>query len=113
MKENLFEMGADFSDGWESDNKNKPEKKKEKQCEEILPPEKHQLHFAKEKRRGKVVTIVKPFCLEKKVLQGLLKQVKKKLGTGGTVRENTLEFQGELQMQLKTVLESLDYRFKK
>ncbi len=113
MKENLFEMGADFSDDWTSDNKNKPSKQQNRNCNDILPPHSHQLHFAKEKRRGKVVTIVKPFCLEKKVLQGLLKQVKKKLGTGGTVRENTLEFQGELQVQLRTVLESLDYRFKK
>jgi translation initiation factor 1 len=113
MKENLFEMGADFSDDWTSDNKKKNNSQKSHSCEEILPPQKHQLHFAKEKRRGKVVTIVKPFCLEKKILQALLKQVKKKLGTGGTVKENTLEFQGELQVQLRTVLESLDYRFKK
>ena len=113
MKKNLFEMGADFSDDWSSDNKAKAPKKEKSNCDEILTPQKHQLHFAKEKRRGKVVTIVKPFCLEKKVLQALLKQVKKKLGTGGTVKENTLEFQGELQMQLRTVLENLDYRFKK
>jgi translation initiation factor 1 len=82
-------------------------------CKEILLPQKHQLHFAKEKRRGKVVTIVKPFCLAQNNLKDLLKNVKKKLGTGGTVKENTLEFQGELQTQLKTVLENLNYRFKK
>jgi len=113
MKKNLFEMGADFSDDWTSDNKKKDTTHKSHSCKEVLPPQKHQLHFAKEKRRGKIVTIVKPFCLEKKNLQALLKQVKKKLGTGGTVKENTLEFQGELQVQLRTVLESLDYRFKK
>jgi len=113
VKENLFEMGADFSDDWTSDNKNKVPRKQNTSCDEILTPQKHQLHFAKEKRRGKVVTIVKPFCLEKKELQALLKQVKKKLGTGGTLKENSLEFQGELQIQLRAVLESLDYRFKK
>jgi len=113
VKKNLFEMGADFSDDWTSDNKEKDNPQKSHSFKEILPPQKHQLHFAKEKRRGKVVTIVKPFCLEKKVLQILMKQIKKKLGTGGTVKEHTLEFQGELQTQLKTVLENLDYRFKK
>ena len=112
VKENLFEMGADFSDDWTSDNKKKDTTQKSHSCKELLLPQKHQLHFAKEKRRGKVVTIVKPFCIEKKVLQALLKQIKKKLGTGGTVKENTLEFQGELQMQLRTVLENLNYRFK-
>ena len=85
MRENLFEMGADFSDDWKSDNKNKVPKKQNNNCKEIQLPEKHQLHFAKEKRRGKVVTIVKPFCLEKRELSGLLKKIKKKLGTGGTL----------------------------
>ncbi len=113
MRENLFEMGADFSDDWKSDNKNKASKKQNSTCDEILLPQKHMLHFAKEKRRGKVVTIVKPFCLESNDLKALLKSVKKKLGTGGTMKENTLEFQGELQVQLKTILESLNYRFKK
>ncbi len=112
MKKNLFEMGADFSDGWQSDNKTGAAKKNNQYCKEILPPGKHHLHFAKEKRRGKVVTIIKPFCLDKKELQALLKNLKKKLGTGGTVKENTLEFQGELQKQLKTLLENLGYRFK-
>ena len=83
MKENLFEMGANFKEGWSSDNKDKPFKKS---STEIKTPEKHQLHFAKEKRCGKVVTIVKPFCLAKTDLQALLKTLKKKLGTGGTVK---------------------------
>ena len=113
VKENLFEMGADFGDSWESDNKNKNTAAKTSGCKEILTPEKHQLHFSKEKRRGKVVTIVKPFCLAPNTLKALLKSIKKKLGTGGTVKENTLEFQGELQKQLKPALENLQYRFKK
>jgi len=102
-------MGADFGDDWSSDNKVKT---RTNISTEIKPPQKHQLHFAKEKRRGKVVTMVKPFCLEKKELQSLLKTVKKKLGTGGTLKENTLEFQGEFQEQLRVILESLEYRFK-
>jgi translation initiation factor 1 len=113
LKNNLFEMGTDFSDDWQSDNKNRVQQKSSNTCKEVLTPQKHQLHFAKEKRRGKVVTIVKPFCLDKKELQALLKTIKKKLGTGGTLKENTLEFQGELQKQLREMLESLNYRFKK
>ena len=109
-EKNLFEMGADFGDDWSSDNKDKSSKKI---STEIKAPEKHQLHFAKEKRRGKVVTIVKPFHLEKETLQSLLKVIKKKLGTGGTLKDNTLEFQGDLQVPLKELLESLEYRFKR
>ena len=109
MKENLFNMGANFSDDWSSDNKDKASKTI---INEIKTAEKHQLHFAMEKRRGKVITIVKPFYLEKKELQSLLKILKKKLGTGGTVKESTLEFQGEVKENLKIQLEKLNYRFK-
>mgnify|MGYP001301564878 FL=1 len=108
-KENLFEMGADFEEGWSSDNKEKPSKKI---STEIRPPQKHQLHFAKEKRRGKVVTIVKPFYVEKTDLQTLLKTLKKKLGTGGTLKDESLEFQGDIPELLRTHLEALGYRFK-
>jgi len=113
QKKNMFEMGANFEGGWSSDNKEKGVKNHARPCKELLAPQKHQLHFAKEKRRGKVVTIVKPFCLEKKKLQALLKTLKKKLGTGGTLKENSLEFQGELQEALRLQLETLEYRFKK
>jgi translation initiation factor 1 len=102
-------MGADFGDEWSSDNKNKSDKKVSM---EIKTPDKHQLHFAKEKRRGKVVTIIKPFYLDKTALQTLLKTLKKKLGTGGTVKEDSLEFQGDIPELLRKYLESLGYRFK-
>ena len=103
-------MGANFEDEWSSDNKTKPKKESKG---ELKAPDKHQLHFAKEKRRGKTVTIVKPFYLDKKELQALLKTLKKSLGTGGTLKENTLEFQGEIQEKLRVALEKLEYKFKK
>jgi len=109
MKENLFEMGANFSDEWTSDNKNK---KKDKVSQETKEPEQHHLYFAREKRRGKVVSIVKEFYLKSNDLKSLLKVLKKKLGTGGTVRENSLEFQGEVQEQLKRELQNLGYGMK-
>lgn len=113
MKQNIFEMGVDFKEGWFSDNKEKDTKNGTLPCKEILSPQKHQLHFAKEKRRGKVVTIVKSFCLEKEVLQILLKTIKKKLGTGGTLKGDSLEFQGEVAEALKIELTALGYRFRK
>ena len=106
---NLFEMGANFGDDWSSDNKDKPIKKT---STEIKEANKHQLHSAKEKRRGKVVSIIKPFYLDKGTLQSLLKTLKKKLGTGGTIKENSLEFQGDIPDQVRKHLESLGYRFK-
>lgn len=112
MRKNLFEMGANFDEGdkgWSSNNKEKPSKQT---ITEVKEPEKHQLHLAKEKRRGKVVTIVKPFYLGKNDLQTLVKMLKKKLGTGGTVKEDSLEFQGDIPDQVRMHLEALNYRFK-
>ena len=102
-------MGSAFEEGWSSDNKDKKTLSKDV---ELKTPQKHQLTLAKEKRRGKVVTIVKIFYLEKSILQALLKTLKKKLGTGGTLKENTLEFQGDIPDILRKNLETLGYRFK-
>jgi len=110
MRKNLFEMGADFGDDWSANNKDKPNKQS---STEVKAPNKHQLHFTKEKRRGKVVTIVKPFYLAKNDLQALVKALKKKLGTGGTVKEESLEFQGDIPDQVRKHLDLLGYRFKK
>lgn len=104
-----FEIGADFDDSsW-----NVVSQKRQSTASEKLTPQKHQLVFHKEKRRGKVVTLVGPFALEKEVQKTLLKTLKKKLGCGGTINEDFLEFQGDIQPKLRTQLEALEYRFKK
>ena len=52
----MFEMGAKFDDGWSVEKKasNKP-------TNEIKSYKDHRLTFSIEKRKGKVVTIVKRF----------------------------------------------------
>ena len=108
MRENLFEMGADFGNGWDSDNLQKIDKSEKL---EIKDSNKHRLYFAKERRRGKMVTIVKPFYLCKDDLRYLLKTLKKQLGTGGTIKDNSLEFQGDISSKVHDVLKSLGYHF--
>jgi translation initiation factor 1 len=104
----MFEMGAKFQEGWSFQKE-----KEEKSEREIKVPQKHLLTFAKEKRKGKVVTIVKPFYLEKKALTELLKTLKKSLATGGSIKENSLEFQGDVRERLLSHLSSLDFRIKR
>ncbi len=108
MKKNLFEMGPDFQEGWTSDNK---QTKKRETEHDVRPPEKHRLHIAKEKRRGKTVTVVAPFYLDKDELKSLLKTLKRALGTGGTIKENGLEFQGDISETLRHRLKATGYRF--
>jgi len=110
MKKNLFEMGASWDDEWKSDNRSDLKYKKQ---QEIKDPSKHSLSISKEKRKGKIVTIIKPFYLEKSKLQMLLKNIKSSLGCGGTIKNNSLEFQGEISQKLKELLIINGFRFKK
>jgi translation initiation factor 1 len=105
-KLDLF-IGADIEDGW-AEVKNPSSKKS---SSTILEPSKHQLHFKKEKRRGKVVTLVGEFSLSQQDATATLKILKKKIGCGGSYKNNYMEFQGELQEKIKDLLEKEGFRF--
>ncbi|NJK60347.1 MAG: stress response translation initiation inhibitor YciH [Oscillatoriales cyanobacterium SM2_1_8] len=67
-------------------------------------------------RGGKTVTVVSGFLgpapQVKAELTALLKTLKTKLGTGGTVADNTLEIQGDRQEDVVKLLTELGYRAK-
>jgi len=101
-------IGADIDDGW-----NKIQSpRKTKIISEDLTPEKHFLVFAKEKRRGKIVTLVGEFQIPKEDAIKTLKLLKKKLGCGGSYKDGFMEFQGELKEKLRPLLINLNFRFK-
>ena len=102
-----IEFGS-FAEGWEADNK----KKSESKTRDILPPQKHDLVFKKEKRRGKPVTRVGEFFLAKDDEKALLKRIKKRLGSGGTFKEGWMEVQGDKEMALREILEGEGFRFR-
>lgn len=106
-KLDLF-IGAEINDGWAEVQT----PRKTKISNEILEPSKHFLVFKKEKRRGKVVTLVGEFQLSKVVATTILKTLKKKIGCGGSYKENWMEFQGELQEKLRELLKAEGFRFK-
>ena len=99
-------IGASFDDGWsfEEDRQESTQTIKEKQ--------EHQLVFKREKRRGKVVTLVGEFFLEKKEAQKLLKKLKTSLACGGSFKDGWMEFQGEIRERLKAILQNEGFRFK-
>jgi len=106
-KLDLF-LGADLGDGWAEVRESEAQ-----QTGEPLSPQKHLLVFKREKRRGKVVTLVGPFALEKKGADALLKSLKKKLGSGGSYKAPWMEFQGECSEKLRSQLIAEGFRFKK
>jgi translation initiation factor 1 len=106
----VFEIGAKFDDGWESDNRKG--KGEATSNGAPLPPDRHRLHLSREKRRGKWVSGVGPFRMKRAELQRLLKALKKELGCGGTLREDRLELQGDIGNLLRSALERRGFRFK-
>jgi len=101
-------IGADIEDGWSEIQS----PRKSKVSDEILEPSKHFLVFKKEKRKGKTVTLVGEFHMPKSDATATLKNLKKRLGCGGTFKDGWMEFQGELKDKLKEFLISEGFRFK-
>lgn len=105
-KLDLF-IGANIEDGW-----SEVKTPKSKVSKEILEPSKHSLVFQREKRRGKIVTLVGEFHINKDEANAILKTLKKKLGCGGSYKNGWMEFQGEIQKKLKELLLKDGFRFK-
>ncbi|MBN2817096.1 MAG: translation initiation factor [Campylobacterales bacterium] len=106
-KLDLF-IGANINDGWAEVHT----PTKSTTPDTILAPQKHLLHFQKEKRRGKTVTLVGVFSLSSEDASSLLKRLKKKLGCGGAFKDGFMEFQGELKEKLRLLLVEENFRFK-
>ncbi len=105
-KENLFEMGANFGDGWSLQTEPKSESKI------IKTQSEHRLHVAFEKRRGKPVTLVGEFFYGEKSLKELHKKIKKSLACGGAVEDGFLIFQGDHREKIKPLFEKEGWKFK-
>ena len=78
----------------------------------ILPAKEHKLYFQRERRRGKIVTLVGPFSLSKEDQTKLLKKLKKQLGCGGSYKEGFMEFQGECKEKLLPLLQKESFGIK-
>ena len=63
-------------------------------------------------RNGKGVTTLTGFELSAAELQTLAKQLKQLCGTGGTVKEWTIEIQGDQREKLKAELENRSFKVK-
>ncbi len=63
-------------------------------------------------RGGKAVIVVHDFppSVTVPALEELAKQLRKSLGTGGTVRERTIEMQGDQSAKIRAFLESLGWQ---
>ena len=64
-------------------------------------------------RGGKSVTIIEGLRMPQKKMEELLRQLKARLGTGGTIKDASLEIQGDHCGTLMAEFEKMGYRPKR
>lgn len=83
--------------------------------DEILKPEEQHLeaHYSSKGRAGKKVTVVKGFIGPEEDLNALGKDLKKKCGVGGSVKEGEIIIQGDVRDKVMSYLKDLGYKVKR
>ncbi len=103
-----FKLDANLGEGWNFEKECElcGEVLKDCKCNQkvIKEPKQHKLHFRKEKRNGKIVTVIEGFYLEDGKLKAILNQLKKRLATGGSIKGDTIELQGDCVIKAKEEL---------
>ncbi len=79
-----------------------------------LSPDKQDLRvqISRKGRKGKSVTLVTGFAHKPETLEALAKQLKAQCGSGGTVKDNTIEIQGEHAAKVVSLLIEKGYKAK-
>jgi translation initiation factor 1 len=77
-----------------------------------LPPQQQKaiLQLEKKGRGGKTVTVVRGLVLTPVDLKNLAKTLKEACGTGGTVKDEMIEIQGDHRSKLSSHLRALGYK---
>ncbi len=80
----------------------------------VLPPPQQNVRVqtSKSGRKGKIVTIINGFQTSEAILNQLLKDLKAKCGTGGTIKDETMEIQGDHKQKILEILLKLGYKAK-
>ncbi|MBE1301302.1 MAG: stress response translation initiation inhibitor YciH [Alteromonadaceae bacterium] len=63
-------------------------------------------------RKGKGVTTISGLIMDNNELKGLAKELKKICGTGGAVKQQTIEIQGDNRDKIKAYLEQKNFTVK-
>ncbi|MEP7136834.1 MAG: stress response translation initiation inhibitor YciH [Chloroflexota bacterium] len=79
-----------------------------------LPPNQQTvyLHRDSKGRGGKTVTLVKKLVLSEEDMQELAKKLKQVCGSGGTIKNDMIEIQGEHREKIAEALGKLGYKVK-
>ncbi len=101
----VFSTGSDLERG--KYNEETPEETPAK------PDQLLEAHFSNKGRGGKTVTVIKGFQGKAQDLIALGKQLKKKCGVGGSVKDGEIIIQGDFREKLIQLLQQEGYRVKR
>jgi translation initiation factor 1 len=79
-----------------------------------LPPNQHKLKIeaSRKGKGGKTVTIISGFQVSAETLISLTKALKNQCGSGGAMKDNTIEIQGDHRQKLLEIVTKLGYKAK-
>lgn len=99
----VFSTNSDFQPKNDDENNNTP------------PPHKQRLeaHFNSKGRGGKIVTVIKGFEGNEEDLAALGKELKKKCGVGGSVKDGEIIIQGDVRDKVMEYLKKDGYNVKR
>ena len=79
-------------------------------CSDIAKEKQQQITVRAVKRRfGKLTTVIEGIEAKGADLKAIAKQLKAKLACGGTVKDNTIEFQGDHRKVMKDILVQMGF----
>jgi translation initiation factor 1 len=79
-----------------------------------LPPQRQTIYLHRDSkgRGGSSVTLIKNLVLSENDMKELAKRLKQLCGSGGTVKDNVIEIQGEQRERIAEELKKLGYKVK-
>lgn len=79
-----------------------------------LPPHEQTVYLHRDSRgrAGKTMTLVKKLVLSEEEMKELAKKLKQVCGSGGTVKDDMIEIQGEHREKIAEVLQKMGYKVK-
>ncbi|MBO3460009.1 translation initiation factor [Aetokthonos hydrillicola Thurmond2011] len=86
---------------------------RERPIQELPPSQQNpRIQATRSGRKGKTVTVITGFQSKPETLQALVKQLKTQCGSGGTVKDNEIEIQGDHKQKILEILVKLGYKAK-
>lgn len=87
----------------------------EKVTQAKIPPSQQKVYVRLERkgRGGKSVTLIEGLQISAKDREALLKQLKTRLGTGGSLKNDVLEIQGDQREMIIVLLQDMGYKPKR